>query len=193
MISGSATPDVKKELVYVTFPLMIFGPPLVFDAGAWVVFALGSTQAVIARMIATKGANICNDRNFISASILNSDHYTAEGIIIIMDWRTQAQAEFIRAEQARAHGNEGLARVCARRAAGFAAREYFTRQGRIIQTPSAYVLLNFLAEDQSLPDELRRSAEYLTMRVNEDFKLPVDVDLIAEAKKLCRGLLKEEI
>jgi hypothetical protein len=49
-------------------------------------------------------------------------------------------------------------------------------------------LLNSLVEDSSLPGELRQSAEYLTLRVNEDFKLPVDVDLIYEAKKLCKGL-----
>jgi hypothetical protein len=28
----------------------------------------------------------------------------------------------------------------------------------------------------------------LTLRVNEEFKLPVDVDLIEEARKLCEGL-----
>ena len=105
-----------------------------------------------------------------------------------MDWQIKIQAEFDKAEQARARGNEGQARVCARRAAGIAAREYFVRQGRSIHTPSAYDLLNFLVEDSSLPGELRQSAEYLTLRVNEDFKLPVDVDLIHEAKKLCKGL-----
>ena len=108
-----------------------------------------------------------------------------------MDWRTQAQAEINHAEQARARGNEGLARVCARRAGGFVAREYFTRQGLTIHTSSAYDLLIALTEDRSLPDELRRSAKYLTLRVNEEFKLPVDVDLISEAKKLCRELIKE--
>lgn len=105
----------------------------------------------------------------------------------------QVQAEFDRAELARVHGNEGQARVCARRAAGFAIREYYTRLGSTIRTPSAYDLLNSLVEDPSLSDELRRSARYLTLRVNEEFKLPADVDLISEAKKLCKGLLKEKM
>jgi hypothetical protein len=30
----------------------------------------------------------------------------------------------------------------------------------------------------------------LTLRVNEEFKLPVDVDLLVEARKLCDGLLE---
>jgi len=102
----------------------------------------------------------------------------------------EIQAEFERAEKARARGNEGQARVCARRAAGIAAREYLTRHGEIIRTPSAYDLLNMLAEDHSLSGELRQSARYLTLRVNEEFKLPVNVDLIAEARKLCAELLK---
>ena len=106
-----------------------------------------------------------------------------------MDWQTQIQIEFDKAEQARSRGNEGQARVCARRAGGIAAREYFKRRKQPIQTPSAYDLLNFLIEDPSISAELRQCAEYLTLRVNEEFKLPIDVDLIFEAKKLCRGLL----
>ena len=107
------------------------------------------------------------------------------------DWKTALQAEFERAEQARTRGNEGQARVCARRAAGIAAREYLTRRGQIIRTPSAYDLLSLLVEDASLTDELRQSAALLTLRVNEEFKLPVDVDLVVEARKLCEALLGE--
>ena len=109
-----------------------------------------------------------------------------------MDWRSQFQTEFDKAEQARSRGNEGQARVCARRAAGIAAREYFSRRGRPVRTPSAYDVLNLLIEDRSLPDDLRQFAEFLTLRVNEDFKLPVDVDLIAVAKNLCEGLLLDK-
>ena len=106
-----------------------------------------------------------------------------------MDWQTQIHSEFDKAEQARARGNEGQARVCARRAAGIAVREYFKLRKQPIQTPSAYDLLNFLIEDPSISTELRQCAKYLTLRVNEEFNLPIDVDLIFEAKKLCRGLL----
>lgn len=102
----------------------------------------------------------------------------------------QIEKEFELAEGARANGNEGRARVCARRAAGIAAREYLTRKGARPQSRSAYDVLNLLKDDPLLPPDLKRIAEHLTLRVTEEFKLPVDADLIAEARKLCSELLK---
>ena len=107
-----------------------------------------------------------------------------------MDWQTQVEAEFERAEQARARGNEGQARVCARRAAGIAVREYLTRRGIRPPSVSAYDLLNLLKDDPSVSPDLRLIADHLTLRVTEEFKLPVDADLVAEAKKFCEELLK---
>ena len=111
-------------------------------------------------------------------------------ILVMKDWKTEIQDEFERAEGARARGNEGQARVCARRAAGIAAREYFIRRGESVRTPSAYDLLNLLKDDPRLSQELKQIANHLTRRVNEEFKLPVNVDLIAEARKFCEELLK---
>jgi hypothetical protein len=105
------------------------------------------------------------------------------------DWQAALKVEFERAGQARARGNEGQARVCARRAAGIAAREYFVRRGEVVRTPSAYDLLNRLAGEAGLPADIRQAAGYLILRVTEEFKLPVDVDLVAEAHKLCEALL----
>lgn len=107
-----------------------------------------------------------------------------------MDWQTQTQAEFEKAEKARARGNEGQARVCARRAAGIAAREYLTRRGIRILSTSAYDLLNLLKNEPTLAPELRQIADHLTLRVTEGFKLPVDADLVAEARTFCEELLK---
>jgi len=108
----------------------------------------------------------------------------------VNNWKSKINAEFEKAEEARARGNEGQARVCARRAAGIALREFYTQRGEIIRTPSAYDLLNKLIDDESVPDGLRQSASYLTLRVNEEFKLPLDVDLVTEARKLCDDLFK---
>jgi HEPN domain-containing protein len=108
-----------------------------------------------------------------------------------MDWQTQIEAEFERAELARARGNEGQARVCARRAAGIAVREYLTRQGIRPPSKSAYDLLNLLQDEPDLAPDLRRIAGHLTLRVTEEFKLPVQADLLAEAKQFCEALLKE--
>ena len=105
------------------------------------------------------------------------------------DWKTQLELEFERAADARARGNEGQARVCARRAAGIAIREYFARRGQSVRTPSAYDLLQLLADEPDLSPELKQAAAYLTLRVTEEFKLPIDVDLLNEARKLSEGLL----
>src|ERR1041385_1582273 len=103
-----------------------------------------------------------------------------------MSWRTDMEAEFEKAEQARARGNEGQARVCARRAAGIAIREYLTRRG--IRPPSlgAYDLLNLLKEDASLSPDLKVIADHLTLRVTEEFKLPVDRSEERRVGKECR-------
>jgi hypothetical protein len=107
-----------------------------------------------------------------------------------MNWQTEIEAEFEKADQARARGNEGQARVCARRAAGIAVREYLTRQGIRPPSVSAYDLLNLLKDDPQLAPDLKLIAEHLTLRVTQEFKLPVDADLIAEARKFCEELLK---
>jgi len=109
-----------------------------------------------------------------------------------MDWQTQIEAEFEKAEQARERGNEGQARVCARRAAGIAIREYLTRRGIRPPSGSAYDLLNLLKGDPHLAPNLQRIVEHLTLRVTEEFKLPVEADLVAEARTFCQELLRNE-
>jgi len=108
-------------------------------------------------------------------------------------WQEKFQQEIERANQARARANEGQARVCARRAAGVAIREYFARRGISTLSPSAYDLLKALLELDDLPPGPRQSAVYLTLRVDEEFKLPVGVDLVHEARTLCDGLLPGEL
>ena len=107
-----------------------------------------------------------------------------------MNSQTQIQAEFDKATQARAKKNEGQARVCARRAAGIAIRDFLTRRGTHIPSTSAYDLLNLIKEDTLLPTDLKVVANHLTLRVTEEFKLPIDADLVAEARALCDWLLK---
>jgi len=103
----------------------------------------------------------------------------------------QIQKEFQLAEQARAKGNEGQARVCARRAAGIAIRDYLNRNGTHPGNASAYDLLNFIKDDPLLSPDLKLIADHLTLRVTQEFTLPVDVDLVTEARKLCNELLEQ--
>ena len=105
-----------------------------------------------------------------------------------MDLDAEIQAELDLAEAARAAGNEGRARVRARRAAGMAARRYFIRKGLHPGSSSAYSLLNTLAEIPGLDRQIRRAARDLTRQVDPDFHLPTGMDLIAEARELCNQL-----
>jgi len=107
------------------------------------------------------------------------------------NWQSEIQTEFERALQARARGNEGQARVCARRAAGIAIREYLAHRGIRPPSVSAYDLLNLIKDDPLLSADLKLIADHLTVRVTEEFKLPVNVDLVAEAKEFCDTLLKK--
>ena len=113
-----------------------------------------------------------------------------------MDFYSEIHAELERAEAARAAGNEGRARVCARRAAGMAARVFLTRhevrlfdaaQGET-RISSAYEALQTLATFPRLASNLKQAALHLTMRVSGEFNLPPGIDLIDEAHKLIGGL-----
>ena len=106
-----------------------------------------------------------------------------------MDLQTEIQAELDKAEQARQRGNEGQARVCARRAAGIAAREYLKRLGQKILTQSAYDVLKLIEEDSGVSPDLRACAAHLTLRVDEEFRLPAGVDVVADARRFCDELL----
>jgi hypothetical protein len=97
----------------------------------------------------------------------------------------------------RAAGNEGRARVCARRAAGLAARDFLDRNHAVIKSDaqgsnlsnSAYAALQTLATYPGLSPELKQAASHLTTRVTPEFQLQLGIDLIDEAQKLIGGLL----
>ena len=92
--------------------------------------------------------------------------------------------ELEKAERARLAGNEGRARVCARRAAGLIARDFLARHKLQLRNTNVYAALQALVEFPGLAPDLREAAIHLTARVDEAFNLPVNVDLIADARKL---------
>lgn len=96
--------------------------------------------------------------------------------------------ELARGESARAGGMEGRARVCARRAAGAAVRAYLEQRGAAWAGATAYDLLAALAEMPGAPEEARRSAALLLERVDENYALPPEIDLLVEARRLVEAL-----
>jgi hypothetical protein len=107
-------------------------------------------------------------------------------------WETEFNSELRQAETARAAGNEGKARVCARRAAGLAIQEYLHRQGIQLDPGSAYAYLRYLAESPGISSEKRLVASHFLERVTAEHTLPGNVDLIEEARWLESKLLVEE-
>lgn len=108
------------------------------------------------------------------------------------DWRIRLTNELRTGLKARSKGNEGMARVCARRASGIIVSEYLARQGYILNTPSIIEQLRFLISLPETSDAVRTTAEHLLVHLNTDHSFPANVDLIAEARWLAQELLSEE-
>lgn len=104
-------------------------------------------------------------------------------------WEKAYLHELAQAENARSSGNEGMARVCARRAAGIIIGEYFARLGIRDFDPSAYERIKHLRFSSDSSKDVQEIADHLMQRVNTDYDLPIDVDLIAEARQLADTLL----
>lgn len=104
-------------------------------------------------------------------------------------WQDQFNKELDHAEAARTIGNEGKARVCARRAAGIVIGEYMRRRHISYSKTSAYDRIKYLISQESLPPEARLVLEHFLLRIDTDHNLPVDADLIGEARWLSVTLL----
>ncbi len=108
-----------------------------------------------------------------------------------MKWPDDLEDEMAKARDARLHHNEGRARVCARRAAGIAARLYLNQQGVRVDSASAMDVLRRLAEERGLDPGTRSRILLFTLSVDAEFRLPEGIDLIAEAETLCAQLLNQ--
>jgi len=95
------------------------------------------------------------------------------------------------ANQARIEGNEGRARVCARRAAGWAVsvRRSLTEKSEI--ESNAYDMLQWLAQQADTPDAVRSAATRLTTRVSHNHTLPFPEDPLEDAGMIVEALLGE--
>jgi len=108
------------------------------------------------------------------------------------DWRVRFAREMKMADKARAEGNEGKARVCARRAAGIVADEYMRRRGVSTPNMTAYERVKLLGTWPDLPDGVDAVVAHMTTRVNENYELPIEADLVADVQWLARVLLEDD-
>ena len=99
-------------------------------------------------------------------------------------WEELFSKEIQQAEDARLSGNEGKARVCARRAAGIVVGEYLFRSDDDFVDHGAYDNLRYFIALPDISPRLKEIASFFVLRVDVNHELPVDVDLIEEALKL---------
>jgi len=103
-------------------------------------------------------------------------------------WNSSYLHEIELARLARHSGNEGRARVCARRAASILIAEYLTRQGIQVPASSAQARLLYLSTLPGLSPATYEITSHLLMRVDESFSLPEHIDLIADVQRLAQEL-----
>ena len=108
------------------------------------------------------------------------------------DWLLNYEQEISQARHARLIGNEGMARVCARRAAGIVIGEYLQRKSLARLGPSAYQRLKFLETTPGLDIRVKQVAEHFILSVDKEHKLPDHIDLLSEAQWLAHELLGME-
>lgn len=100
--------------------------------------------------------------------------------------------EMERAQQARLLGQEGMARVCARRAVGWAVRLRYRDHFGPGDSRTAFVLLEWFRDRSGAPDPLRLAASRLTTRITEEHLLPHEQDPLQDARTLLAALIPQE-
>ena len=105
-----------------------------------------------------------------------------------VDFKARIEAELAYARAARNKGKEGRARVCARRAAGWAVAAHYPNS----RHRGAYSLLRWLENNSKVSEELRSAAGRLTEQVTEDHELPHSADPLKDAEMIVIGLLGDD-
>ena len=109
----------------------------------------------------------------------------------VTNWKMEYEHEIEHAISARTDGNEGMARVCARRAASIIIGEYLIRRGYTNQSNSAFERISIFLSTPDVDDHYREIANHFLLKVNANHNLPIDADLISDAQWLVKNLLLE--
>ncbi|HMK09123.1 MAG TPA: hypothetical protein VK449_08860 [Anaerolineales bacterium] len=101
---------------------------------------------------------------------------------------SRVDRELRQADHWRSQGRMGRARVCARRAAGWAIVPLYRQATGENPPASALRLLDWYRGFAAAPLHLRRAAERLTAHVDRDHNLPFAEDPIDDARRIVEGL-----
>ncbi len=113
-------------------------------------------------------------------------HDEVEKNMVIQDDRVAEELQHAR--RWRTERNEGRARVCARRAAGWAVGNYRRRLSDTDVDDDAYKHLAWLNDQMDADQGIREAAGRLCTKVGEDFTLPHHEDPLDDARMIIAGL-----
>ncbi|HNA84680.1 MAG TPA: gluconokinase [Nitrospira sp.] len=105
-----------------------------------------------------------------------------------MSLASRIAQELFTAKQAWSAGNEGKARVCARRAVAAAAESWFAHRGEQVAQADAMAYLRRIQQHEAVPSAVRQAAERLTTAVTRRHDTPFTTDPISDASLIIAHL-----
>ena len=106
-------------------------------------------------------------------------------------FRDQITSELARAAESRKQGNEGRARVCARRAVGIAIVSYYASRNLILQESDFMFAVKKFRDDISIPLHIRQMAARLSERITSDFQYASPTDPLTDAQLIIDYVMEE--
>jgi hypothetical protein len=111
---------------------------------------------------------------------------------VISNLPKEVKSELELAVAVRSAGNEGKARVHARRAAGWAIRSWYARKGCSKKGQSAFSYLQGVSNDSSVPAHIREAASHLILRITVHHDLPIETDILDDARLVARYFIDKD-
>lgn len=101
----------------------------------------------------------------------------------------QIEQELTKAARGLQSGNDGLARVCARRAVALASQQWAEQQNLATWKGDAMHHLRQIQAEPTFPPPVRAAAQRLLTKVTEQTELPMTTDPITDARIILDYLL----
>ena len=105
-----------------------------------------------------------------------------------MSQHEQIEQELAKAATGLREGNDGLARVCARRAVALGAQAWVKRGRRKPWPADAMNQLRMIQQEEAFPLEMREAVQRLLTKVTQRDQAPVSTDPIADARLILAHL-----
>jgi len=106
----------------------------------------------------------------------------------IMSWQEQIEQELGKAVSGLQEKNDGLARVCARRAVALGVQAWIERSGVRTWPADAMNRLRKIQQEEAFPLVIREAAQRLLTKVTQRDQTPVSTDPIADARLILAHL-----